>query len=134
MQRNLSNLERGLSIAVGVASVLPAFRGAKNARIALKVASALVATGLVGRGLSGRCPLLKALGRDKLPSNGDEAHPKSLLVNKRLADVRAALDDEVLDSLSLSSAPDGRRTRIRPRADADLKFEDLVGLKAQIET
>jgi uncharacterized membrane protein len=64
MSRNVSDWERAVSIAAGVALVYLGTRHAKGRRLATSTGA-----GLLARGITGYCPLNAAVGRDSSRSN-----------------------------------------------------------------
>ena len=62
MQRNISDLERALSVAAGGALI--AYAMTKNRRQDFSPAALTTATGLIARGVTGYCPVSAIVGRD----------------------------------------------------------------------
>lgn len=67
MQRNISNLERAVSVAAG--SAIIAYAMTKSRRENLSPTAMTTATGLIARGLTGFCPVSAIVGRDTGRSN-----------------------------------------------------------------
>ncbi len=82
MERNIGAIERALSMAAGAALVAYAMSGSRRTN-ALNVTAAAGA-GLVGRGLSGYCPVSAAFGRNKSDTRVALAGRRGIRVRERV--------------------------------------------------
>ena len=82
MERNIGAIERALSMAAGAALVAYAMSGARRTN-ALNVTAAAGA-GLVGRGLSGYCPVSAAFGRNRSDTRVALAGRRGIRVRERV--------------------------------------------------
>jgi uncharacterized membrane protein len=82
MERNIGAIERALSMAAGAALVAYAMSGSRRTK-ALNVTAAAGA-GLVGRGLSGYCPVSAAVGRNKSDTRVALAGRRGIRVRERV--------------------------------------------------
>lgn len=140
MQKNISSVERGISVALGALSLLPAFRRRKGANLVLRAASAAIGAGFLGRGLTGHCAVSERLGRDTSDAaKSMQRQDRAIVVNKAKEEVEtlfelggAPIAKPSLASLTLSTAVDGKRTRIES-ADGEHDWLQLRQLKAFLE-
>jgi uncharacterized membrane protein len=82
MERNIGAIERAFSMAAGAALVAYAMSGSRRTN-ALNVTAAAGA-GLVGRGLSGYCPVSAAFGRNKSDTRVALAGRRGIRVRERV--------------------------------------------------
>jgi uncharacterized membrane protein len=69
MQRNISNLERAVSVAAGGALIAYAVSRSRRDGVTVSPITATTATGLIARGLSGYCPISATIGRNTRESD-----------------------------------------------------------------
>jgi hypothetical protein len=137
MQPNLSNHERLASIAVGSVAFVNGFSRKKAATNYLQKTAGLA---LILRGLTGYCPLLRALHR--MPLHAPHDIQRSIIIDRSVEEVRSMLDEGdpllhetsrkmfpitagyLLWNLELEPIGDGRMTHVRATlSDKNESFE-----------
>lgn len=90
MQRNIGSIERGLSLLAGAAMLVYAVSGSRRRR----PSGATLATGagLIGRGLSGYCPVSAALGRNTSDTRAALSGNRGIHVHESIRINRAPRD------------------------------------------
>lgn len=141
VKKNISTVEQGLSLAIGALMFLPIFRPKKSTGATTRFAVTALGAGLVGRGVTGHCPLFERIDlntRSQPTRSGD--YERAVLINKSKEEIEAILASGDLPMMSLaptnlrlSMAPDGKRTRVEAGSFSKDTWSELRKLKAFIE-